>query len=115
MTGLITPSKLLADNNEEWVTAPGLKPGYILVGVNTRTLTHHQLKVEKRKNCVKVDYILTGFERKPWVVIVYKKQLNCKRNRDRFRPLSEDEWRDWTLIKEDAYTEIAREKACQSK
>ena len=45
MTGLITPSKLLADNHGEWVTAPDLKPGYILVGVNAETLTHHQIKI----------------------------------------------------------------------
>ena len=116
MTGLITPSKLLADNNEEWVTAPYLRPGYILVGVNARTLAHHQLKVEKRKkNRVKVEYILTDFERKPLDVIVYKQQFDCKRNKARFRLLLEDEWRDWTPIKEDTCTEIAKEKACQSK
>ena len=72
LTGLLTPSKLLAHNHEKWVTAPDVKPGYILVGVNAKTLTHHQLKVKKRKGSrVKVDYILTDFEKKPWGIIAF--------------------------------------------
>ena len=42
ITGLVTPSKLLAHNHGKWVTAPDEKPGCILVGVDTKTLTHHQ-------------------------------------------------------------------------
>lgn len=112
-TGLITPSKLLAHNHGKWVTAPDEKPGYILVGVNTKTLTHHQLKVTKRKGSrVKVEYVLTDFKKKPWDIIVFKEQYECKKNKSRFRLLLEDEWRDWKPIKKGTYTEAAKEKAC---
>ena len=114
ITGLITPSKLLADNHGEWVTAPDLKPGYILVGVNAETLTHHQIKIKKRKGSRgKNIWIMTDFDKKPWDVMTFENQFECKKNKSRFRLLSEDEWRDWQPIKEGTYDEIAKEKACQ--
>ena len=113
ITGLLTPSKLQAHNHEKWVTAPDIEPGYILVGVNAKTLTHHQLKVKKRKGSrVKVDYILTNFEKKPWGIITFEEQFECKKNKSRFRLPSEKEWREWEPIKDGTYTEIAKEKAC---
>jgi len=113
ITGLVTPSKLLAHNHGKWVTAPEVKPGYILVGVNAESLIHHQLKVIKRKGRrVKVEYILTNFEKKPWDTLVFEEQFECKKDKSRFRLLSEDEWREWKPIKEGTYTETAKEKAC---
>ena len=114
MTGLITPSKLLADNHGEWVTAPDVKPGYILLGVNAENLTHHQIKIKKRKGSrVKIEWIMTKFAKKPWVVMTFENQFECKKNKSRFRLLSEDKWRDWEPVKEGTYTDSAKEKACK--
>ena len=111
----ITPSKLLAHNHGKWVTAPDEKPGYILVGVNTKTLTHHQLKVKKRKGSrVKVEYVLTDFKKKPWDILVFKEQYECKKNKSRFRLLSEDEWRDWKPIKKELILKLQKKKPAQS-
>ena len=113
ITGLLTTSQLLAHNYKIWVTDPDVQTGYILVGVNAKTLTHHQLKVKKRKGSrVKVDYILTDFEKKPWGIITFEEQFECKKHKSRFRLPSENEWRGWKPIKDGTYTEIAKEKAC---
>ena len=65
MAGLITPSKSLADQKGEWVTAPDLKPGYILVGIDAYKLKHHQIKIKKRRRSrIKVEWIITTFDPK---------------------------------------------------
>ena len=114
MAGLITPSKLLADNHGEWVTAPDLKPGYILVGVDAYDLEHHQIKIKKRKGSrVIVEWIITTFDPKSRDVMVFENQFDCKRDKSRFRISSEDDWKDWQPIKEGTWDEDAKEKACK--
>ena len=114
MAGFIAPSNSLADNNGEWVAAPDLKPGYILVGVDAYKLKHHQIKIKKRKGSrVKVEWIITTFDPKSRDVMAFENQFDCKRNKSRFRVSSNDEWKDWELIKEGTWDESAKEKACK--
>ena len=114
IAGLITASKSLADNHGEWVTAPDLKPGYILVGVDAYNLKHHQIKIKKRKGSrVKVEWVITVFDPKAPDVMVFENQFDCKRNKSRFRVSSDDEWNDWKPVKEGTWDEGAKEKACK--
>ncbi len=113
IAGLITPSKSLADQKGEWVTAPDLKPGYILVGIDAYKLKHHQIKIKKRRRSrIKVEWIITTFDPKSRDVLVFDNQFECKKNRSRFRISHKDEWSDWALIKEGTWDESAKEKAC---
>lgn len=112
MLGVINVPPAEANHHGRWVTAPSVEPGFTEVGVDAKGLRHHQIKVFKRKGKrVKVEWLVTIFEKKPWRVIPITYQFECKKNKARSLDV-DGEWEKWEPIKSGTFLEDGRKIAC---